>query len=1538
MSIVMAFDKGAKLREIEVARIRHAAESVSGPLPQGKVSPEMIATLTTNVNAVLSSQMPVGSKQSGHSLSQQQQQQQQAAAPINPATMSLAMLPEMYREDIHFAATGADELLPTNPELPYDVFTSCLTTPVKMAVRFWVIRNPDSTRVSIEQCDRLPGSVQDRKTPLGELNWIFTSITDTIAWSTLPREQFRKLFRQDVVVASMYRNFMLADRIMRFYGVHPQCTPAIPPTHKHPLWDSLDLEIAMCLQQLPRLLKEIDVKQKRAEKAKKREQERVARAGRKGSRQYPVASMGKGAPGFTPPQFNKLEIAGSFNNMSYRHNPRVGLGGDLQNDEDDDSSSSSSDDDDVDVDVGMYFSQSEAGYRSSSYFSNQLHAFEVWIVHADAVVSQFVSGQGPNDMPRSLSTEPPPNLDPPEELPAVLQVLLSQQYRLRALILLYRFMKLGPWAVDQAMAVGIFPYMSKLLASTTTEIREILILVWARLSAVDMALQPELLKNNGFAYFVNYLANNIDKQYAEVNEEARLCDKVCSASAFTLTMLCRDTPAAQQSCFSERVLDFFLVYLQRPDNGTEERATLRAWILLCLAELWKGYPDAKWMAMTYRLCVIATKQQQQQQLLKEQQQQQQRRNGSSHHQQGGRAFANGNEYYEDNSASGTNAGSSQSFEELLASSVEDNTVDAKDAQDLLVQMAFHRSPCVRASAIYAMGTLLSDLAQLGDDPGVLLIIRKAERQMYALLLNAANDASPMVRREVVHTIGSAVFASYMPQTIEAVGRVVSEEAREQHRPAQHQQQASGETSEICIDLLLKLFKTLLDLTMDPHGDVALPARETCDTLVQCYVHSRAFFDTEAALDQALHRLEIARSANGQPPILKFLRTSASVGDELLGHPARSEQKDNTNQDDANQQHQQQQQQQAKLQRRMSAHSNFRGSAAILPSPRTREHANQGNASAQSHRYTMHFPSTSSGAAQQGSAGVFGERPPPGQALQSPKARKAPGLVHTSSMSKLTVDAQQGSRRRDRFAGLSDEEREEVARKIAEIERAWAEWGRRELRESICVSTLLDWAGAEFTEFDTSVYNYISVPVQASIALVESKEKARKIDRMVSSARVMSSAAGLRKWVDVTTVANNSVPATAVLMHPLEPHAIVACKNGDISVYDWELPAQVGHYKVALKPRTDAGAVIRSMHLVNPLGQARLLVGTNDGVVRIFATHAPDFDAPDSGKLPAFPRPRLLTAFNAVPWSSMTPVPLGSASANVITSSLRLRAFQQQQQQPLSVSSVSTFTNLDSGLQSRGRLSSFGTAAGGSALVTAWNQYSGILFAGSSDQMMRVWDIETEMCTQEIPIASSGGVTCISQDGASGHFFVVGNVNGVVRAVDRRIDSRSCIVASWREHENHAIRNVFMQPGQPSVISASEQGDVKYWDLRHRESVFTIVDTHPDRKLEHMVVHENAPVTLTASDATVKIWNQRGNNIGVVTATKHAFNSPASYMKSLAGYGPRTQTVRVNSVAMHPFLPIALMVSDDGRVSYIQPQKPSAKAVPSLASARANTVS
>lgn len=77
------------------------------------------------------------------------------------------------------------------------------------------------------------------------------------------------------------------------------------------------------------------------------------------------------------------------------------------------------------------------------------------------------------------------NRHPPEQLPIVLQVLLSQVHRLRALELLGKFLDLGPWAVNLALSVGIFPYVLKLLQSSAKELRPLLVFIWAKILAVD---------------------------------------------------------------------------------------------------------------------------------------------------------------------------------------------------------------------------------------------------------------------------------------------------------------------------------------------------------------------------------------------------------------------------------------------------------------------------------------------------------------------------------------------------------------------------------------------------------------------------------------------------------------------------------------------------------------------------------------------------------------------------------------------------------------------------------------------------------------------------------------------------------------------------------------------------------------------------------------------------------------------------------------------------------------------------------------------
>ncbi|KAE9970268.1 hypothetical protein BLS_004990 [Venturia inaequalis] len=369
-----------------------------------------------------------------------------------------------FTDCVHLAACRDKENLPTNPELPADIFTSCLTTPIEMAVRFFILQNPLPSAITTADAANIPGRVSERRTPIGELNWIFTAITDTIAWSSLERPLFKKLFRQDLMVAALFRNFLLAQRIMRVYHCHPQCYPPIPQTHDHPLWRSWDLAVEMILSQLPDLL-----------------------AHERGEKLYE--------------------------------------------------------------------------YQHSNFFAEQLTAFEVYLT------------QGAIEKKN------------PEQLPVVLQVLLSQVHRLRALILLSKFLDLGPWAVNLALSIGIFPYVLKLLQSQAMELKPVMVFIWARILAVDHSCQGDLLKDNGYQYFTSIINPTAGVPVGNVSEHRAMC-------AFIIAMFCKDYHQGQNVCLSQELIESCLSHLNDIQNPL-----LRQWSCLCISMLWLNYSEAKWVGI-----------------------------------------------------------------------------------------------------------------------------------------------------------------------------------------------------------------------------------------------------------------------------------------------------------------------------------------------------------------------------------------------------------------------------------------------------------------------------------------------------------------------------------------------------------------------------------------------------------------------------------------------------------------------------------------------------------------------------------------------------------------------------------------------------------------------------------------------------------------------------------------------------------------------------------------------------------------------------
>ncbi|XP_031397894.1 regulatory-associated protein of TOR 1 isoform X2 [Punica granatum] len=365
------------------------------------------------------------------------------------------------RDCILLAACEAHETLPQSAEFPADIFTSCLTTPIKMALRWFCARSLLRESLDYSLIDKIPGRPNDRKTLLGELNWIFTAVTDTIAWNVLPHDLFRRLFRQDLLVASLFRNFLLAERIMRSANCSPISHPMLPPTHQHHMWDAWDMAAEICLSQLPALIED------------------------------PTAE-----------------------------------------------------------------------FQPSPFFTEQLTAFEVWLDHG-------------NEQKK-----------PPEQLPIVLQVLLSQSHRFRALVLLGRFLDMGSWAVDLALSVGIFPYVLKLLQTTTPELRQILVFIWTKILALDKSCQVDLVKDGGHTYFIRFLDS------IEAFPEQR------AMAAFVLAVIVDGHRRGQEACIEAGLIHVCLRHLQSSNpNDVQTEPLFLQWLCLCLGKVWEDFTEAQMIGL-----------------------------------------------------------------------------------------------------------------------------------------------------------------------------------------------------------------------------------------------------------------------------------------------------------------------------------------------------------------------------------------------------------------------------------------------------------------------------------------------------------------------------------------------------------------------------------------------------------------------------------------------------------------------------------------------------------------------------------------------------------------------------------------------------------------------------------------------------------------------------------------------------------------------------------------------------------------------------
>ena len=959
------------------------------------------------------------------------------------------------RDSIHLAACGPDEVLPMNPDLPADLFTCCLTSPIEISLRWFVLQNPLPSPLNVDMVMNIPGQLQDRRTPLGELNWTLTAVTDTIAWTVLPRALFRRFFRDDLMVAALLRNYLLAERIMRFYHCTPVSYPRLPPTHNHPLWDSWDLAVDQCLSQLPTLLAK---EQARAE------------------------AENHGTP--MPPHLAAFE------------------------------------------------------YQHSTFFSEQLKAFEVWLSQGDvsrrpprwrvqrhSVVRLYGDDSAhPLDADGDANDDNDPDVrvqhDPPSQLPIVLQVLLSQVHRLRALILLSQFLDLGPWAVNLALSIGIFPYVLKLLQSPAADLKPVLIYIWARILAVDQSCQVDLLRDNGYMYFASVLSpfhpNHVPgAAHGGQTLPIPNVSEHCAMCAFILAVFCRDFPLGQDACLETDVMDACLEHLEDDDY------LLRQWSALCLAQLWDNNDVGKARAI------------------------------------------------------------------------------AKDAHGKLCCLLSDASPEVRASILYALGVLLGTSGSMTIDvahPTAAEQHRRRERThgtarppcvctgaltgltpvrqrnlevgIAVAILASGSDCSPLVRRELVIVLsalvhyyhGFFVLAAYLYYMRESSVHDSSDapnmSTKTEERIAQEEKLLAAvfegvlqrglavEPSDIAhVPAFVTLFVALLDLSVDPHPHVANLASTVVDQIMSALLEHGSLHAANSVMRH--QSLEQLTRPHAFPTAEGPTRAPVAAANPPREGPVRRTSA-------------------SALSRTIRAISSMTGSPAPSHAPTHAEPTQPGMAAPKQPPHSRN---------------TCAYLPPYDHATPQP----------------VVADATASSRREVRMEDVlaeciaSDLHRLNVRRHDDGLTTAWL--GR--VRERLPLkSSFFEWCSEYFTE---PQMKSTEADEPGSSQYNRHMWRRQRCERHIAEAMEQVDDAGDVRWSKRVAVLTMPAPVRMFMFHEYDPHLVGVTEQDTLCVWDWEDHRLLSSFRHAPQPH----GPMTSLAFINEEVEALLLTASADGNVHLF---------------------------------------------------------------------------------------------------------------------------------------------------------------------------------------------------------------------------------------------------------------------------------------------------------------------------------------------------
>lgn len=233
---------------------------------------------------------------------------------------------------------------------------------------------------------------------------------------------------------------------------------------------------------------------------------------------------------------------------------------------------------------------------------------------------------------------------------------------------------------------------------------------------------------------------------------------------------------------------------------------------------------------------------------------------------------------------------------------------------------------------------------------------------------------------------------------------------------------------------------------------------------------------------------------------------------------------------------------------------------------------------------------------------------------------------------------------------------------------------------------------------------------------------------------------------------------------------------------------------------------------------------------------------------------------------------------------------------------------------------------GSGVVFSWQQSAGTLVVGGNSSTIRVWDLGRE---QNVRVFNTGVETCLTAmttntvsnrysssalglgypssssnmwqadvDSTPVTWTFAGFADGSIAVFDERVGSND-----GRVHFSHTssgwVNYTHLRADVPEVIIGSVRGSVKFWDLRTMRTHKTLeVQKSP---ITSMAVHNCAPIMATGSHAQfIKILTLGGEQLGNIIKYYDGFLGER--------IGP------ISSLAFHPYKLVMAASSTTGLIS------------------------